>query len=74
MATPVVLELNCTGSRLAYITKHHNLRFFDLGGNAATAVPGIEKKETWSVVWDVEKDDTVAIMEKYLPTLYTSYK
>uniref|UniRef100_A0A915D9I2 Anaphase-promoting complex subunit 4-like WD40 domain-containing protein n=1 Tax=Ditylenchus dipsaci TaxID=166011 RepID=A0A915D9I2_9BILA len=27
-------------------------------------VPGFEKKEVWSVEWDTEKDDTLAIMEK----------
>ncbi|KAI1714229.1 WD repeat-containing protein 35 [Ditylenchus destructor] len=61
----VHMAVNCTGSRLALVGKHHTLKFFDLSKpNAITLVSGFEKKEVWAVEWDTEKDDSLAIMEK----------
>ena len=49
---------NCTGTRLAYVSKHNTLKFFDLPSesNAIVAVPKFERKEVWSVEWDMVRD------------------
>ena len=60
-----MMALNCTGSRLAIVGKYNTMRFIDLpDAGTFTPVAGFERKEVWSIEWDGEKDDTLAIMEK----------
>uniref|UniRef100_A0A183BUW6 ANAPC4_WD40 domain-containing protein n=1 Tax=Globodera pallida TaxID=36090 RepID=A0A183BUW6_GLOPA len=64
---PKLMALNCVGSRLALVGKDNTLCFFNLpDSNSFLPVAGFERKEVWMVEWDVEKDDTLAIMEKQL--------
>ncbi|KAI3420246.1 WD repeat-containing protein 35 [Globodera pallida] len=51
----------------ALVGKDNTLCFFNLpDSNSFLPVAGFERKEVWMVEWDVEKDDTLAIMEKQL--------
>lgn len=47
------MALNCTGRRLAIITKHHVLKFYDIKDNAAAIVPNFEKRDVWDMKWDM---------------------
>lgn len=42
------MALNSTNKRLALITKHHVLKFFDIKDNAPTVVPNFEVSFTLS--------------------------
>jgi len=64
------MALNCTGSRLAIVGKYNTLRFFDLPDSSSfKPFLGFERKEVWSLEWDSEKDDTLAILEKQRMTI-----
>ncbi|KAI6243756.1 WD repeat-containing protein 35 [Aphelenchoides fujianensis] len=52
------MALNSTNKRLAFITKHHVLKFFDFHQeNALTVVPNFERRDVWN-------EDSLVCMEK----------
>ncbi|KAI6210654.1 WD repeat-containing protein 35 [Aphelenchoides besseyi] len=57
------MALDSTNKRLAFITKHHILKFFELQDNALTVVPNFERRDVWSLIWDKD-EDTLVCMEK----------
>lgn len=59
------MSINCDGSRLAIIGKYNVLRLIDLPKiNSFMPVLTFERREVWSVKWDNDKNDLLALMEK----------
>ena len=58
------IALNSTGERLALITKHHVLKFFDIRDQQPIVVPNFERRDVWSLIWDAERANTCVCMEK----------
>lgn len=45
------MALNPTNRRLALITKHHVLKFFDIkDDNTTTVVPNFERRDVWCLI------------------------
>jgi hypothetical protein len=58
------MALNSTNRRLALITKHHVLKFFDIKDNAPIVIPNFERRDVWCLIWDKDREDTLVCMEK----------
>uniref|UniRef100_A0A0K0FYV2 ANAPC4_WD40 domain-containing protein n=1 Tax=Strongyloides venezuelensis TaxID=75913 RepID=A0A0K0FYV2_STRVS len=62
--TPEILSINCTEKRLAHVSCHGQLRFFDMTPTSVKEVLTGERKDVWGVKWDMAKEYSIAIMEK----------
>uniref|UniRef100_A0A7E4V0B2 WD_REPEATS_REGION domain-containing protein n=1 Tax=Panagrellus redivivus TaxID=6233 RepID=A0A7E4V0B2_PANRE len=58
------MALNCSDTRLAIITIHNTLKFFDIQDSSIKVVPQLEKIDVWDMKWDSHRDDLIAIMHK----------
>ncbi|VDM42438.1 unnamed protein product, partial [Toxocara canis] len=56
------MELNCNGTRLAVLSSQ-GMKLYEISENSARMM-NFDRKDIWSIKWDTEKDDTIAVMEK----------